>query len=66
MRAFLIAALLVAATALPSQAGVRPVHGVVHGTATASRHIVHGTATVATGIGRGFVCIVTLGTRCRS
>jgi len=66
MRAFLLAALLIAASVLPSQAGVRPVHGVVHGTAAAGHGIVHGTVTAARGIGHGFVCVVTLGTRCRS
>jgi hypothetical protein len=76
IRTSLIAALLVAAIALPAQARVEPVRGAVHGTATAARGVghgavqagrgvVHGTATAARGIGRGAICVFTLGTRCR-
>jgi hypothetical protein len=75
MRASLLAALLVAVIALPVQARVHPVKGVVHGTATATKGVVHGagkagrgitrgTVTAARGVGRGFVCVATLGTRC--
>jgi hypothetical protein len=76
MRASLLAALLVAAIALPAQASVHPVKGAVHGTAhttrgvvhgagQAGRGIAHGTVTAARGVGRGAVCLFTLGTRCR-
>ncbi|MGH9550938.1 MAG: hypothetical protein ACRD3W_16270 [Terriglobales bacterium] len=76
MRASLLAALLVAAIALPAQASVQPVRGAVHGTAHATRGVVHGagqagrgivrgTVTAARGVGRGALCLVTLGTRCR-
>jgi hypothetical protein len=65
MRASLLAALLIAAIALPAQASVHPVRGAVHGTATAGKGVAHGAVTAARGIGHGFVCIVTLGTRCR-
>jgi hypothetical protein len=64
MRASILAALLIAAFALPAQARVHPVHGAVHGTATAAKGVVHGTVTAARGIGRGAVCVFTLGTRC--
>ena len=74
MRASLLAALLVAAIALPAQAA-RPVKGAVQGTATAAkgvaygagqagRGIVRGTVTAARGVGRGAVCVFTLGNRC--
>jgi hypothetical protein len=54
MRTSLLAALLIAAIALPAEARIHPVKGVVHGTATAAKGIAHGA-----------VCVVTLGTRCR-
>jgi hypothetical protein len=64
MRASILAALLIAAFAVPAQARVHPVQGAVHGTATAAKGVVHGTVTAARGIGRGAVCVFTLGTRC--
>ena len=64
MRASLLAALLIAAMALPVQASVHPVKGAVQGTATAASGVVRGTVTAARGVGRGAVCLFTLGTRC--
>jgi hypothetical protein len=64
MRASIVAALLLAAIALPAQARVHPVQGAVHGTATAAKGIAHGTVMAARGVGRGAVCVFTLGTRC--
>ena len=64
MRASILAALLIAAFVLPAGAAVRPVKGVVHGTATAGKGIARGTVTAARGIGHGAVCVFTLGTRC--
>ena len=64
MRATILAALLLAAIALPAQARVHPVQGAVHGTATAAKGVAHGTVTAARSVGRGAVCVFTLGTRC--
>jgi hypothetical protein len=76
MRASILAALLVAAFALPATAATHPVKGAVHGTATAGKSVVsgagqagrgiaRGTVTAARGVGRGAVCVFTLGNRCR-
>ena len=54
MRVLTLAALLIAAFALPADARVHPVKGAVHGAATA-----------ASDVARGAVCLFTLGTRCR-
>ena len=64
MRATILAALLLAAIALPAQARLHPVQGAVHGTATAAKGVAHGTVTAARSVGRGAVCVFTLGTRC--
>ncbi len=64
MRASILAALLLAAIALPAQARVHPVQGAVHGTTTAAKGVAHGTVTAARSVGRGAVCLFTLGTRC--
>jgi hypothetical protein len=75
MRASILAALFLAALALPAQARVHPVTGAVTGTATAAKGVVHGagtagrgiargTVTAARGVGHGAVCLFTLGTRC--
>jgi hypothetical protein len=76
MRASILAALLIAATALPATAATHPVKGaiqdtatagksVVRGAGTAGRGIARGTVMAARGVGRGAVCLFTLGTRCR-
>ena len=54
MRVLTLAALLIAAFALPADARVHPVKDAVHGTATA-----------ASDVARGAVCLFTLCTRCR-
>jgi hypothetical protein len=70
----ILAALMIAATAMPAEAA-KPVKGVVQGTTTAGKGVVKGTAqagkgvvqgagTVAKGTGRGLRCIFTLGNRC--
>jgi hypothetical protein len=64
MRLSLLAALLIAAFALPAQSATQPVRGAVHGTATAAKGVAHGTVTAARGVGRGAVCLFTLGNRC--
>ena len=64
MRVLTLAALLIAAFALPADARVHPVKGAVHGTATAAS-VGRGSVTAARGVGRGAVCLFTLGTRCR-
>jgi hypothetical protein len=75
MRASILAALLVAAFALPATAATHPVKGVAQGTATAAKGVAHGagqagrsvargTVTAARGVGHGFRCVVTLGNRC--
>jgi hypothetical protein len=74
MRLSLLAALLIAAIALPAEAA-RPVKGVVQGTTTAAKGlaqgagqagvgIVRGTRTAVRGTAHGFRCMVTLGNRC--
>ena len=75
MRASILAAFLIAATALPATAATHPVKGAVQGTETAGKSVVkgagtagrgiaRGTVTAARGVGRGAVCLFTLGTRC--
>jgi hypothetical protein len=75
MRASILAALLIAAFALPATAATHPVKGAVQGTATAAKGVgtgavqagkgvARGTVTAARGVGHGFKCIVTLGNRC--
>ena len=74
MRLSLLAALLVAAWALPAEAA-RPVKGAVQGTVTAATGVargagqagvgmVRGTSTAVRGTARGLRCAVTLGNRC--
>ena len=74
IRASLLAAVFVAAAAIPSYA-VQPVKGVVQGTkavgtgvvqgtAQAGKGIVKGTGTVVKKTGKGLKCVFTLGTRC--
>jgi hypothetical protein len=75
MRISLLAALLIAAFALPAHAATQPVKGAAQGTATAAKGVAkgaaqagvgvaRGTVTVARSTGRGLRCIVTLGNRC--
>jgi hypothetical protein len=71
----LLAALVIAAFALPAQSATQPVKGAVHGTTTVAKGVAkgagqagvgvaRGTVTVARSTGRGLLCIVTLGNRC--
>ena len=75
MTRIIMAALLLALTALPAEARVHPVKGAAHGTVTAARGvghgavqagrgIGHGAVTAVRGIGRGARCLITLGNRC--
>ena len=75
MRLSLLAALLIAAMALPAQARMQPVKGAVHGTATAATGVARGAGQAGVGIvrggrtavrstARGLRCFVTLGNRC--
>ena len=75
MRPLLLAAILIAAIALPAQARVQPVKGAVQGTATAATGVargagqvglgvVRGTGTAVRSTARGLRCFVTLGNRC--
>jgi len=74
IRSSLLAALFLAATAMPSLA-IEPVKGVVKGTKTvgqgvvqgvgqAGKGVVRGTGTVLKKTGKGVVCVFTLGNRC--
>jgi hypothetical protein len=68
MRASILAGLLIAASILPAAAEVRPVQGAYNVTTSAAKGVVYGTGAVvkgaARGIGRGTVCVFTLGSRC--
>jgi hypothetical protein len=71
----LVAALLLAVAALPATSEALPGHPVLRGTTAAARGTVHGaeyvgrvavrgTESAARTVGRGVVCLVSLGRRC--
>ena len=62
-RIFILAALLIAAFALPAHA-VEPVKSAAKGTATVAKGAAKGTATVGRGVANGARCVATLFHRC--
>jgi len=63
MRIFILAALLIAAFALPAHA-VEPVKSAAKGTATVAKGAAKGTAAAGRGVAQGARCVATLFHRC--